>query len=235
MRAIAAMRDGDPSEMKPNCSLVRAAQVLDLPVLSAEEQAVRQVDARVVELSAQVDGLRDELERARQRIAQLERLADRDSLTPLLNRRAFMRELSRIAAFVERYRTAGSLLYFDVNGMKQINDRFGHGAGDAALVHVATVMANLVRETDVVGRLGGDEFGVILDQAGALAAVEKAEILAQAIHATPVRFGGRRLTVCVAYGIHGLEPGQDMATALHAADRAMYAYRMRPLQSAAIG
>ncbi|MEE8145917.1 MAG: diguanylate cyclase, partial [Kiloniellales bacterium] len=89
---------------------------------------------------AEVQRLRDELERAKKRLNQLEALADRDALTPVLNRRAFVRELSRMMAFTVRYKTPSSVLYFDVNGMKQINDSLGHAAGDAALNHLAGVL-----------------------------------------------------------------------------------------------
>lgn len=182
------------------------------------------VQAAILELSTQVERLGGELDLARKRVAQLELLADRDSLTPLLNRRAFVRELERVMAFAARYGvTSGSLLYFDVNGLKQINDRFGHGAGDAVLTHVARVMANLVRGTDVVGRLGGDEFGVILAQADSITATEKAAALAAAIGTAPVFYGDRPLPVSVAYGIHRFTSGEGVAAALDAADRAMYA------------
>lgn len=186
------------------------------------------VQSAILELSTQVERLGGELEAAQKRIAQLELLADRDGLTPLLNRRAFVRELERVMAFAARYGlTSGSLLYFDVNGLKQINDRFGHGAGDAALTHVARVMANLVRGTDVVGRLGGDEFGVILAQADSARAREKAAALAAAIRAAPVRYGDQQLPVGVAYGIHCFTPGEGVAAALDAADRAMYGRKHR--------
>ena len=72
------------------------------------------------------------------------------------------------------YGSPGSVLYFDLNGMKHINDKYGHPAGDATLQHFATVLVNNVRDSDVVGRLGGDEFGVILAQADMAQAEEKA-------------------------------------------------------------
>jgi len=184
------------------------------------------VQAAILELSTKAERLGGELDLAQKRIAQLELLADRDSLTPLLNRRAFVRELERVIAFAARYGgTGGSLVYFDVNGLKQINDRFGHAAGDAVLTHVARVMANLVRGTDVVGRLGGDEFGVILAQADSAAAGEKAAVLTAAICAAPVLYGDQRLPVGVAYGIHCFTSGEAVQAALDAADRAMYAQK----------
>ena len=101
----------------------------------------------------------------------------------MTDRRAFVRELSRIMAFAERYDTESSLIYFDANGLKPINDTYGHPAGDATLMRIADVLVENVRESDVVGRLGGDEFAVILSQADALTASEKAASLVATIEA----------------------------------------------------
>ena len=85
-------------------------------------------------------------------------LADEDSLLPVINRRAFVRELSRAMSFAQRYTQPSSLAFFDVNNMKTINDELGHAAGDAALMHVAEMLLEHVRHSDVVGRLGGDQW-----------------------------------------------------------------------------
>lgn len=184
------------------------------------------VQAALGQLMAEVQSLRDELDIARKRIGHLEELADSDSLTSVLNRRAFVRELSRMISFAERYGAAGSLIYLDVNGMKPINDGYGHRAGDAVLDHVAETLKGQLRETDVVGRLGGDEFGVILHQADTVAAGEKARNLAEAIQAEPVTFEEHRLQVRVAYGVHSFAPGDQADEALDAADRAMYEHKI---------
>src|SRR3546814_16264467 len=113
---------------------------------------------------ADVYALRQELEEAHQRVGYLEQLADQDTLAPVLNRRAFIRELGRMAAFEERYGAAGAVLYFDVNDLKAINDRYGHAAGDAVLKQICEILLRETRASDVVGRLGVDEFGVIMAQ-----------------------------------------------------------------------
>ncbi len=95
----------------------------------------------------------------------MEKTADQDQLLPLLNRRAFVRELTRYIAFTGRYNTPASLIYFDLNHFKQINDTHGHAGGDAALEHFAETLLSHVRDSDCVGRLGGDEFGVLLTHA----------------------------------------------------------------------
>ena len=173
-------------------------------------------------LQAEWATMQRELEMARARIAQLERLADEDSLAPIANRRAFVRELSRMIAFTRRYGPPSSVIYFDVNGMKQINDTYGHPAGDAALRHVAEVLSNNVRESDIVGRLGGDEFGVILAQTSQDQANAKGIALAEAIAGTPFRWGKNSISVSAAYGVYSFTGSDDAQVAIEAADKAMY-------------
>jgi diguanylate cyclase (GGDEF)-like protein len=176
----------------------------------------------IAKLQAEREAMQRELEDARARIAQLERLADEDSLAPIANRRAFVRELSRMIAFTRRYGPPSSVIYFDVNGMKQINDTHGHPAGDAALRHVAEVLCKNVRSSDIVGRLGGDEFGVILAQTSQEQANAKAVALAQAIGATPFAWGKLQISVSAAYGVYSFSGSDDAQVAIEAADRAMY-------------
>ncbi|MHA1536908.1 MAG: GGDEF domain-containing protein [Alphaproteobacteria bacterium] len=195
------------------------ASVMGIP----EAELTPRVRAAITALMQEVASLRDELRQTRDRIGHLEELADKDALVPAINRRAFVRELSRVMSYAERYGTTHSLVYFDLNGMKQINDTYGHAAGDAALKHVAEVLEQSTRESDIVGRLGGDEFGVILAQVDENTATEKAASLAARIAAESVEWQGRHLRLTVAHGIVPIISGQDADTALQAADRAMYA------------
>jgi diguanylate cyclase (GGDEF)-like protein len=183
------------------------------------------VHAALDALMAEVHGLRGELENARKRIAYLEDLADRDSLAPVLNRRAFVRELARMISFAERYGAPGSVLYFDIDGMKGINDRHGHAAGDAVLKRAAEALLGHLRGSDLVGRLGGDEFGVILARADADAAAAKAAALARSIRSDPVEWNGTTLRVGVSYGAYAFAGGEGVDEALDAADRAMYMHK----------
>ncbi len=197
------------------------ATVMGIP----ETELTPKVREAIAELMAEVHMLREELERTKKRVGFLEQLADQDTLAPVLNRRAFVRELTRMTAFAERYGATGSVIYFDVNGMKQVNDSLGHSAGDAALRHVAEVLMRSVRASDIVGRLGGDEFGVILAQSGGDAATSKAASLVEAIHNEPVEWNGHQIRLRVAYGVHVLLAGDEVDAALDAADRAMYAQK----------
>jgi diguanylate cyclase (GGDEF)-like protein len=180
-------------------------------------------------LFSEIQRLREELDQTRRRIGQLEQLSDQDGLLPLINRRAFLRELSRVIAFVARYQAPACLLYFDVNDLKAINDGFGHRVGDAALRRVAACLLGNVRSSDVVGRLGGDEFGVILAQADSAVAATKARQLADLIAANPLDWGGQSIGLAAAYGVRELDGGDLVEAVLDAADRAMYAQKQAGL------
>jgi diguanylate cyclase (GGDEF)-like protein len=197
---------------------VDEASILGIPAA----ELTPKVRAAIDRLLNEVQNLRGELDQARRRIDHLEQLADQDPLAPVLNRRAFVREMSRLMAFAERYGATSAVLYFDVNGLKEINDSLGHAAGDVAIAHVAEVLLAHVRGSDVVGRLGGDEFGVILAQSDLAGAQDKAQSLADAIAASPALWDGKVLPVGVAFGAHSLTAGQGALDALDAADRAMY-------------
>jgi diguanylate cyclase (GGDEF)-like protein len=187
-----------------------------------ESEMTPRVRQALMGLLGEVDRLRRELDDARNRITFLERLADEDSLMPIANRRAFVRELSRMMAFAQRYGTPASVVYFDLNGLKALNDRLGHAAGDAALQHVAQTLVDSVRNTDVVGRIGGDEFGVLLVQTDEETALRKADALAAAITARPMTWQGQEITLSAAYGTHSFHGSENASEALDAADRAMY-------------
>jgi diguanylate cyclase (GGDEF)-like protein len=176
----------------------------------------------VAALSDEIEYLRHALAEAYRQIAHLENLADMDSLVPAFNRRAFMRQLSRTIAFGERYDTINSVVYIDINGMKQINDALGHSAGDAALTHVVDVLNRQVRQSDVVGRLGGDEFAIILVQTDNATAWQKVSELGKAISEAPLAWEGDRITLHAAFGVHTIQPGDDAHTALSTADQSMY-------------
>ena len=119
------------------------------------------------------------------RLEAVETVADQDGLLPLLNRRAFVREMSRMISFAERYDVPASLIYFDLDGFKAVNDAHGHAAGDAALTYIADLLRANVRESDIVGRLGGDEFGVILAKADQAQAESKARSLSDLFQRKP--------------------------------------------------
>lgn len=178
--------------------------------------------AIIAALHGEIDILRRDLKTAQDRLELAERAADQDQLLPILNRRAFVRELARNIGLAARYGTPASLLYFDLDGFKAVNDMFGHPAGDAVLTRFAEVLCSHVRDTDVVGRLGGDEFGVILAHAGAEHARKKALALREAIAVRPAVWKGAPLPIHFSSGALELAPGDNAETAIMRADEAMY-------------
>ena len=188
-----------------------------------EAELTPKVRAAIDMLMNEVQNLRQELRQAQQRVGYLEKLADEDTLVPIANRRAFVRELTRMVAYAERYGTHSSVLYFDLNDFKAVNDEYGHAAGDAALRRVSEILLENLRESDVVGRLGGDEFGVILAQADAATAAEKAAQLSSAINGSFVEFEGQSIPIKVSHGAYSFTGGENAGEALRRADAAMYA------------
>lgn len=187
-----------------------------------EAELTPKVQAAITMLINEVQSLREQLHQAQQRVGYLEKLADEDTLVPIANRRAFVRELSRMVAYAERYGTGSSILYFDVNGFKEVNDEHGHDAGDAALRRISEILLENLRESDVVGRLGGDEFGIILAQADAATAAEKAAQLASAIANAEFDYEGHKIPLRVSYGAYSFSGGDNAGEALRRADAAMY-------------
>ena len=191
--------------------------------------AAQSVDAdpEINRLRAENEGLNRELRALRVQIGELERLADSDTLTPLLNRRAFLREVERGIARVARHGTPVAVMIADLDGLKAINDGAGHQAGDAALLHVGYALKAMVRATDIVARIGGDEFGLVLEDVDAEAAEAKALALAAGIVAEPI--DGRRVSVSIGHAL--VTPGDSIDSIIARADAAMYA-RKRDQRSA---
>ncbi|MBX6425505.1 MAG: GGDEF domain-containing protein [Variibacter sp.] len=174
-------------------------------------------------LAAEIEALKAELAAERARARELELRADIDGLLDILNRRGFERELKRSIAFVKRYRTPAALVYLDLDRFKPINDTYGHAAGDAVLRAAAAALAQSVRASDVVGRLGGDELAVLLWNVTPATAAAKAVALERVVSATTVEWRGIRLSVGASAGVAMLEPEDDPVRAIARADRAMYA------------
>ena len=194
-----------------------------------ESELTPRVREALFSLMEEVGQLREQLADMRVQMESLKTLADADPLLGVLNRRAFVRELDRAVAMVKRYHVPASLVFIDLDNMKSINDRFGHSAGDAALAHVARVLSENIRQTDRLGRLGGDEFGLILTQTEADAARHKAEMLAKAIAAHPLSLSAENdeMRITVTCGVAPLVERLSPQDALSAADADMYERKIR--------
>lgn len=197
----------------------RAAEIFGVP----DHQLTPQVRAAFNVMISEIDSLRLDVEQLKLSLAEAEASADHDPLAPVYNRRAFVREAQRILAMVKRHEIEACLIYFDLNNFKAINDAHGHPAGDAVIRTIGEVLIRQTRETDIVGRIGGDEFAVVLTHTGPDAAVQKAEALAATLCTEKVLHNGQALYVSAAYGLAQLGPADTAEKALARADEAMYA------------
>ena len=156
--------------------------------------------------------------------ADLERLAMTDELTGIANRRHFMQRVGEDVRRMQRYPAPAALLMMDIDHFKKVNDRFGHAMGDEVLRAVSRTGQRVLRETDLIGRLGGEEFCLFLPQTAPAQALQVAERLRQEIAALAFRTdAGEAFSVTVSVGIAGVKPaGDSVSEWLSRADEALY-------------
>ncbi|MBG0826368.1 diguanylate cyclase [Planomonospora sp. ID67723] len=199
----------------------------DVTALNRQRRELEQANARLHEQ-------RHELEQANARLheqlrtietlrADLAEQAVRDALTGLHNRRHLMEALRREAARAVADRSPLSLALLDVDHFKQVNDGYGHGAGDEVLVRLSGLLTGQARPQDVVARYGGEEFVVVLPGVPGDRARDMVEALRARVAGEPVHVGGHTLHVTFSAGVACLSGGQDPEDLLHAADEALYA------------
>src|SRR5262245_29435397 len=207
-----------PGETPSASAITTAAAELGIP----EAEFTPRVKDAVFSLLGDVERLTREIEQMQTRLADAAKSADQDMLLPILNRRAFMREVARFISFAERYGTPSSLLYFDLDRFKAVNDVYGHEAGDVVLRHFSDLMARQIRESDVLARLGGDEFGVILAHVTLDQAKRKGVKLAEALRDHPPMWKGATVPLSFSLGAYELRAGENADAAMSQADLAMY-------------
>ena len=159
---------------------------------------------------------------------EMARQARTDPLTGLLNRRAFIEEMRREIARLDRSSQVGTLLFIDMDSFKPVNDRLGHATGDKILVHLADMLRKLVRPGDVITRMGGDEFAVWLSGADHMTAAERADFLCKAAPdelqaLLPEAFP--KLGVSVGIATRGSDSRESIEDLTRRADMAMYAVK----------
>ena len=162
--------------------------------------------------------LRASLAEMRARLEELEQVADSDTLTPLPNRRRFVRELERVVSQCSRHGTPAAVVYLDINALRSINERHGQLAGDAALIHAARLLQNLIRTSDIAARIGGDEFGLILDHLDHNSAIETAERIGRCLASSPLDIGGTVVALGAAVGVATILPGDSAEDVMRRAD-----------------
>jgi diguanylate cyclase (GGDEF)-like protein len=172
---------------------------------------------------AEIRRLKSKLAQAMVRIEELRASADTDFLLDIPNRRGFERELNRAISYIKRYHAGGALIVLDIDRLKPINDTFGHAAGDQVLKTIAGVLSRQIRASDMIGRLGGDEFGLLLWNLTETDAHAKAAALESDIDGLSFVFDGRTVGAGVSAGVAVLGPHSELGRALEEADCAMYA------------
>jgi diguanylate cyclase (GGDEF)-like protein len=184
------------------------------PAVEAVLRKLAEEDRRTLEAA---------LEKAEKTEAELRYLADHDSLTGLLNRRSFRTKLDRYVSFSARYGGQGAVMIIDIDGLKEVNDRLGHQSGDNLIRRVAEILRERVRTTDLVARLSGDEFAVLIPQTDTDGALQLGEDLrAQVAEGFPADSELGAATISVGVTMFGGERDVGSEAVLVAADQAMY-------------
>lgn len=216
---------GEEAARARETDLARAAFVralrLDLSKMGLRERAV--IDA----LCEEILHLREERERLQAALLHAAQLADRDPLVPLFNRRAFLREVRREIALADRFGHALTLIYIDLDGFKRVNDKFGHSTGDEVLRRLTEILIDRTRDTDVIGRLGGDEFGLLMPHADLSAGQAKSRELMEEIARLRVHAAsdGTALRLGASCGVAAWRRGVDPGLLVAEADADMYAVK----------
>ncbi len=215
---------------RPPATLLGLAFLLTLPALvgyvaAARLQRVqRQEFALRQRLSETNAALQAEIAQRIELQAELERQATTDPLTGLVNRREFSRRFALDLARTQRDASPLSLVLIDLDHFKRINDQYGHAAGDAVLRTLAQLSHGCFRSIDTVGRLGGEEFAVLLPGADLQCAAQAARRLAQRLAETPVEHDGQCIVAGMTAGVAQRLPSEDsLDSLLQRADLALYA------------
>jgi len=183
-------------------------------LLSQQRATAHDLEARVRDRTAQLRAVND----------QLEKISVTDPLTGLPNRRALMDVLRREVERNLRHRHGLSVLIFDIDHFKDVNDRYGHAAGDSVLQHVATVSARTVRGSDTLARYGGEEFVVVAPETDGAQSLQLAERIRNALESSAGAVDQQKLPVTASIGVATMrEDDKEPDLILGRADAALYA------------
>lgn len=197
-------------------------------LLTAVKKLLYQLSSRnreLVELNEtlekKIQDRTSELSKANEKLTEL---AGTDSLTGMLNRRAFIESAKSVFDLAQRYQRPLSLLMIDVDHFKQVNDTFGHQSGDLVLIRLSEMMNKCLRGTDIIGRVGGEEFAVILPETGSEQTLQLAERLLNSVRGEAVEVEqATKVNITVSIGFATVPPlAPDVDAVMKEADRALY-------------
>lgn len=153
---------------------------------------------------------------------EMSRMAITDSLTRIMNRRGITVGLLDAMAQAERYRTPLTVAMADIDHFKQVNDTYGHEAGDLVLKDVAAILSDALRMPDKVGRYGGEEFLVILPHTGLTQARKIADRIRASVSKWDFDLGSKKIRMTISIGVCQFKSGEDLEQFLSHADKALY-------------
>lgn len=187
-----------------------------------EDARYQQAQELVKQLSGKVQVLEQDGEQLRQRLEQTQQEAMQDALTGLPNRKAYEEHIAAEVARSRRYGTPLSIVVWDVDKFKDINDTYGHAAGDRVLKVIGELLRDNIRQSDFVSRYGGEEFVLLLPQTPLEVARGVAEKLRAQIENTPFHFQEQRVIVTVSGGLAQYQNDEAVNQLFERADKAMY-------------
>ncbi len=188
----------------------------------AEERRNLEAERKIVEMSRRLRELEQESEDLRQRLRLAHQQALRDPLTGLPNRQAVDERIAQEFARWRRFGEPFTMLLWDIDHFKQINDRFGHRAGDKALSIVARILRDGIREVDFVGRYGGEEFLMLLPETDGDGAFKLAEKLRRAVENCGFNSRGKPVPVTISCGLSSVREGDTPERLFERVDQALY-------------
>jgi len=202
-------------------------QYVGYPLLAALPLLYGIVSARYIRLM-HVDQLRRYQAQLMLRTMELEKMATHDELTQLYNRRYFYERFQEMLARIRTSKQSVALILLDIDGLKKINDEYGHTVGDIMIANLARVIDKHTRTSDVAARLGGDEFAILMPDTDKRGAFALAQRLWEELEQVPMyEHEGLRVMLNVSIGVSGFPwGGEDVDEMMHWADADMYANKV---------
>jgi diguanylate cyclase len=189
----------------------------------AEKQRFEQAQQMIATLTEKVSALESDGGLLRSRLEETQKQAMRDVLTGIPNRQAYEERLASEIARSKRYGTPLSMVVWDVDKFKTVNDNYGHAGGDRVLKVIAELLSSRVRETDFVARYGGEEFVMLMPETTAVSAMQVANKLRSDIEQTPFHFHDARVPITISAGVAQFHQDELVTSLFERADAALYA------------